>query len=53
MYNCDKCGKIFKQNYLLERHLNKKFPCDKINIINNYHLKKINKIDEEINKKIE
>lgn len=52
-YSCEKCGKIFKQKYLLTRHLNKKFPCDKIDTINNYHLKIIDRIDDEISKKTE
>lgn len=28
-YNCPKCNKIFSTNSKLNRHLNKKFPCDK------------------------
>jgi hypothetical protein len=27
--NCELCGKEFKYPYLLERHINKKTPCNK------------------------
>ena len=27
IYSCDKCSKVFKFNYGLKRHINKKYPC--------------------------
>lgn len=28
IYSCEKCSKVFKSNYLLDKHLNRKTPCD-------------------------
>ena len=54
MIKCEKCGKLFKKNYLLTRHENKKFPCDKIKNIDKQYDTKIEKLSkkiENINKK--
>ena len=45
---CEKCCKIFKYSYLLNRHINKKNQCDDINkIIKILHEKKLN-IDKQL-----
>ena len=40
---CEKCGKEFKYNYLLIKHLNKKYSCEKVEKINNNYDDKIKK----------
>jgi hypothetical protein len=45
---CDKCGKVFQYKYLLERHKNKKNPCETMENINSVYDKKIKAIKDEI-----
>jgi hypothetical protein len=48
MNECEKCGKEFKYNYLLIKHLNKKYSCEKVEKINNNYDDKIKKTNEYI-----
>ena len=48
MLNCDKCGMIFKYNYLLKRHEERKTPCDINNNIEISFDKQIKNIEKEI-----
>lgn len=50
IYKCDKCDKIFKQKSHYEVHINKKYPCEKMNSIENLIQQK--KIINEENMKI-
>jgi hypothetical protein len=47
-FECNKCGKLFKHNYLLTRHNNKIKSCDRPEKI----IEKYNKLIEEIDNKI-
>ena len=46
---CNKCGKVFKYNYLLIKHENNKNLCNKPEKINKYFNTKITDIDNKIN----
>ena len=48
-FECDRCGKMFKYNHLLNRHKSKKITCDTLeNIIKLYTIK-IKEIEDNIN----
>ena len=47
MFCCKKCGKEFKYNWCLQRHLNKKKPCDK-DTVNNLD-NTVNNLDNTVN----
>jgi hypothetical protein len=49
MVNCEKCDKYFPKNYLLQRHLNRKFPCvTNIDLITKFQ-REIDNINNSIN----
>ncbi len=52
MINCEKCEKVFKTNWHLQRHLSKKRPCksNKHNESSNKHNESLNKHNESLNK---
>lgn len=53
MFTCDKCGKDFDTNFLLNRHITSKRACNTIYNINKNYNEKIEIIDKEVDIKIQ
>jgi hypothetical protein len=48
-FECNKCGKLFKYQYLLRRHISSKIRCDTTDYINKIYNDNIKEIDDKIN----